>query len=181
MKIEKGSIVEWRVTTAAGALSSSQPGCSHSDGSEEDKRDISSIRHVVAFETPQLAQTESNILRVNDTFKVRFIENGSYSYRCQIQPRMRGNIKVFDNVHQILSSQAPPVPKLGIKQAVFGFTPVQDKSFPGEGGAASVSDKHKVFSQSELSQRLVEVLEEEKELDSTPFIKKGDLKAYFDK
>jgi plastocyanin len=99
LKIEKGSIVEWRVSTQPLMTS----GCSHNDGSEEDERDISSIRHVVAFETPQLAQTESNILRVNDTFKVRFIESGTYSYRCQIQPRMRGIVKVFDNVHQLLS------------------------------------------------------------------------------
>lgn len=40
---------------------------------------------------------ESDLLSKNsETFKVRFLETGTYSYRCQIYTRMRGVIEVFD-------------------------------------------------------------------------------------
>jgi hypothetical protein len=44
LKIEKGSIVEWRVSS-----------CS--------KEEISTQRHVVAFDSAPLAMTESNLLK----------------------------------------------------------------------------------------------------------------------
>jgi len=125
LKIEKGSIVEWRV-------SSSQTGA---NGLEEDETEdfsnqrsnvhlysSNTRRHVIAFESAQLAQTESPLLRSNDTFKVRFLEVGSYPYRCQIFPRMKGNVRVFENVHQIISSTIPRNPHFN-KQAVFALGP----------------------------------------------------------
>ena len=40
---------------------------------------------------------ESDLLsKKSDTFKVRFLETGTYNYRCQIYTRMRGVIEVFD-------------------------------------------------------------------------------------
>jgi plastocyanin len=74
LKIEKGSIVEWRMNSCS----------SEQDGDES--------RHVIAFESPELQYIESEILKgPNDSFKVRFLESGVYSYRCPIK-RMRGSI-----------------------------------------------------------------------------------------
>lgn len=83
-------------------------------------RDPSAVRHVIAFESAPLAMTESPLLRVNDSFKVKFLEVGSYPYRCQIYPRMRGMIQVLENLHQILNiPRVLPV----TKQAVFSMGP----------------------------------------------------------
>ena len=77
MKIEKGSIVEWRISSC-----SSEAG---EEGAEES-------RHVIAFESQELQYIESEILKgPKDSFKVRFLETGVYSYRCPIK-RMRGSI-----------------------------------------------------------------------------------------
>ena len=117
LNIEKGSIVEWRVSISSHTVQTPQ-----SDPEEEDGRDPSDIKHIIAFENAQLLQTESQLLRVNDTFRVRFLEVGSYQYKCQIYPRMKGLIRVFENVHQILSKNIPK--SMGvIKQAVFPFVP----------------------------------------------------------
>ena len=100
MKIEKGSIVEWRVIS------------DENDCIDEDNSIISMVysastrSHVIAFESPMLAHTESSLLRPNgeNSFKVKFLEPGHYPYRCQIFPRLRGSVSVFDNVHQIIQS-----------------------------------------------------------------------------
>ena len=89
LHIEKGSIVEWRVV-----LSTS------SDNSSDDPQsdyDDSTTRHVIAFECAPLALTESPLLKVNQTFRVRFLETGDYPYRCQIYPRMRGFVRVHSS------------------------------------------------------------------------------------
>ena len=99
LKIEKGSIVEWRVIS------------DEHDSLDDETSTISMVysastrSHVIAFESPQLAHTESNLLRAsgeNNSFKVKFLEAGHYPYRCQIFPRLRGSVSVFDNIHQIL-------------------------------------------------------------------------------
>lgn len=113
LKIEKGSIVEWRVIS------------DESDALEEPLSSLSLVysssnrRHVIAFETPLLMNTESPLLRPNgeDSFKVRFLEPGHYPYRCQIFPRLRGSVSVFENVHQILQGRqlsAPFQPSLAV-------------------------------------------------------------------
>lgn len=100
---------------------------------------------------------------------MRFLESGYYPYRCQIFPRMRGAVQVFENVHQLLSHQTPARPQT----AVIGLGPkiLKDTSY----GAANIhktpSKRRNAFD-ADLSQRLIEVLEEEKPLDSSPFIKK---------
>ena len=98
MKIEKGSIVEWRVISDE-----------HDTFDEESSAmnmvySANSTSHVIAFESPLLAHTESSLLRPTgeNSFKVKFLEPGHYPYRCQIIPRLRGQVSVFDNVHQIL-------------------------------------------------------------------------------
>jgi hypothetical protein len=103
LKIEKGSIVEWRVTS------------DEDDPLDDQNLEFRNVytsrsrRHVIAFETPMLMNTESPLLRPNgeDKFKVKFLEAGHYPYRCQIVPRMRGSVSVFDNVHQIIQQQKP--------------------------------------------------------------------------
>jgi plastocyanin len=96
LKIEKGSIVEWRVIS------------DEHDTFDEETSTMSysanTRSHVIAFESPLLAHTESSFLRPTgeNSFKVKFLEPGFYPYRCQIFPRLRGQVNVFDNVHQIL-------------------------------------------------------------------------------
>jgi plastocyanin len=63
LNVEKGSIVEWRVLTTFGF---------------ED----SNLCHVIAFEYAPLAQTKSPLLKLNDAFRVRFLEPGVYHYKC---------------------------------------------------------------------------------------------------
>jgi hypothetical protein len=50
--------------------------------------------HVISFDN---LNAESDLLSRNSPgFKVRFLETGTYNYRCQIYTRMRGLIEVFD-------------------------------------------------------------------------------------
>jgi plastocyanin len=67
LKIEKGSIVEWRVISDA------------SDFSHNSLYDSGSRKHVISFDS---IQTESPILKKNDFFRVRFLEVGSFKYKC---------------------------------------------------------------------------------------------------
>ncbi len=109
LKIEKGSIVEWRISN----------GCSSDQ--EDDLDSYLTKSHVIAFESPELQHTESQVLRGEKTsFKVRFLEPGLYPYRCQIFPRMRGVVSVFENVHQLLSHTQVP---LRPQTAVIGLGP----------------------------------------------------------
>lgn len=145
-------------------------------------RDPASIRHVVAFEQAPLQQTESPLLRGNDTFKVRFLEVGHYPYRCQILPRMRASVTVFESVHQIIN--IPPSLIATTKQAVFSMNSGVQLPPDNKAGAASgipSKSRSKAAEQHELSQRLIEVLEEEKQLEASPFINKSYFKEVFDK
>ena len=52
--------------------------------------------HVVSFDN---LNAESNLLSKNsDNFAVKFLEKGTYTYRCQIYTRMRGTIEVVDKL-----------------------------------------------------------------------------------
>jgi hypothetical protein len=53
LNIEKGSIVEWRISNC----------CSTTDHQEEDIDSYLTQSHVIAFESPELQQTESQVLR----------------------------------------------------------------------------------------------------------------------
>jgi plastocyanin len=65
LKIEKGSIVVWQI-------------CEDSlDTVETSLYSGNSRSHVIAFQVPQ---TESPLLKLNDTFKVKFLECGHFSY-----------------------------------------------------------------------------------------------------
>jgi plastocyanin len=97
LHIEKGSIVEWRVVLSTSSDNSS-------DDPQSDYDD--STRHVIAFECAPLALTESPLLKVNQTFRVRFLETGDYPYRCQIYPRTRGFVRVHSSSSLILSPMA---------------------------------------------------------------------------
>lgn len=78
LKIEKGSIVEWRVNS------------DEEDNIDDKPNEFRNVytsrtrRHVIAFETPMLMNTESPLLRPNgeDRFKVKFLEPGYYPFRC---------------------------------------------------------------------------------------------------
>ena len=84
LNVERGSIVEWRVLTTYDL-------------------DDSNLCHMIAFEYAPLAQTKLPSLKVNESFRVRFLEPGVYNYKCQIYPRMRGTVNVFESSHHILS------------------------------------------------------------------------------
>ena len=81
LKIEKGQIVEWVVGSSL----------------EENQSSLycfSGRSHVISFDN---LNAESDLLSKNtDSFKVRFLETGTYNYRCQIYTRMRGIVEVFD-------------------------------------------------------------------------------------
>ena len=49
---------------------------------------------MIAFNIPQ---TESPLLKLNDTFKVKFLESGHFYYQCQIITRMKGSIEVYED------------------------------------------------------------------------------------
>ena len=51
-------------------------------------------QHVISFDN---LNAESGLLRKNsEPFRVRFLETGSFIYRCQIYTRMRGCIEVVE-------------------------------------------------------------------------------------
>jgi plastocyanin len=50
--------------------------------------------HIVSFDA---IDEESEPLRtVDDTFKLRFFQEGTFTYRCAIQTRIKGTIEVYD-------------------------------------------------------------------------------------
>ena len=67
LKVEKGSIVEWKVCT---------------DSIEENETSLYHMgkrSHVIAFKN---LPNESPMLKDNDKFKVRFLESGHFQYYC---------------------------------------------------------------------------------------------------
>ena len=97
----------------------------------------------------------------SDSFKLRFFNEGTFTYRCAIQTRMRGTIEVYD---------PKPEPKIPTFCGKDFFLPKMEKRMGSErrshmsseraGSMIFKSDK----SASELSQRLIEVLDEEEDL-----------------
>lgn len=83
LEIEKGQIVEWVY-----------------DSSDQFSPNFFPDRsHVISFDN---LNAESNLLsRNSESFKVRFLETGAYTYRCQIYTRMRGTIEVRDKMPKI--------------------------------------------------------------------------------
>eukprot|EP00347_Sterkiella_histriomuscorum_P013401 403364846 len=163
LKIEKGSIVEWRI---------------QEDLEEESdityyKNSSATRSHVVAFND---IHTESNILRLNDTFKVKFHECGQFTYRCQIYTYMKGSIKVFENQNALLQHQRESLAFQRFQAAA----PYDIRT-----ASSKENDKRKSHQiQSQLSQRLIEVLEEEKHIETqeeTPIVSKKFFKEVFDK
>ena len=67
LKIEKGSIVEWRISEDT------------NDFIENSYYIPSQKSHVIAFNSLMI---ESPILRENDLFKLRFLESGHFTYKC---------------------------------------------------------------------------------------------------
>lgn len=50
--------------------------------------------HIVSFDA---IPEESEPLRtVEDSFKLRFFQEGTFTYRCAIQTRIKGTIEVYD-------------------------------------------------------------------------------------
>ena len=82
LQIHKGSTVEWSLQDASFHGKSSS--LYHNQ-----KR-----MHIVSFDA---IGEESEPLRSNDdSFKLRFFKEGTFTYRCAIQTRMRGTIEVVD-------------------------------------------------------------------------------------
>jgi plastocyanin len=75
LKIEKGSIIEWKVSNES--IEENETSLYH----------MSKRSHVIAFNN---LNTESPMLKENDTFRVKIHECGHFSYFCQIYTRMKG-------------------------------------------------------------------------------------------
>jgi hypothetical protein len=114
LSIEKGSIVEWKV------LGSKDNTYGGNSDYEEDIFEMDT-RHAISFEYAPLASAKSPLLKINDVFRVRFLEPGVYHYRCQIYPRMRGTVQVFESSSAALLFQSSlnTALHMAAKQAVF--------------------------------------------------------------
>ena len=56
--------------------------------------------HVISFDN--LNAESSPLTATNsETFKVRFLDTGTYYYRCEIYTRMRGKIEVVETQRQV--------------------------------------------------------------------------------
>ena len=162
LEIEKGQIVEWIYDSPA-----------------QNSPDFFTGRsHVISFDN---LNAESNLLtRNSESFKVRFLETGSYTYRCQIYTRMRGVIEVRDRrpkipvvksvkeLGRLINQAAIPQAKGPSDRVVSPVSPIirkrkpepeeeRKKSGSGSGGGA-------VSATSDLSLRLLQVLDEEGDL-----------------
>ena len=110
LKIERNSVVEWRVSV---------------DNMEQNENSLfffASRSHVISFSNLN-AETKP-LTKNSDGFKVRFLEPGVYNFRCQIYTRMRGRIEVVDHrpnkvqivksvkeVSKLINLAATPAPK----------------------------------------------------------------------
>ncbi len=131
--------------------------------------------HVIAFkdlpqESPVLSGSGSK--NKSNTFKVKFLEVGSFPYNCQIYTRMKGLIKVFDKQ---CYSKMPTVKQIKNVHAMFKAAPTTLES------DSCLFKKGK--NREELGQKLIEVLGEEKNLSEgdSEAIKKEYFVEVFDK
>jgi len=157
LKVERGSIVEWVVL----------PQTPTSDPREFDIESRQS--HVIAFSD---LPTESPVLREHQSFRVRFLERGVFNYQCQIYPRMKGRVEVVDKQPNV-----PIVRQVKDINSLF-------KASAGLPKEAETCLFKKGKTQNELGQRLIEVLEEEKDLSigadtDTPMITKEYFEEVF--
>ncbi|CDW87023.1 UNKNOWN [Stylonychia lemnae] len=160
LKIEKGSIVEWKIQEDL------------SEDSELSLYSSSTRSHVIAFND---LPTESSILRLNDTFRVKFHECGHFTYKCQIYTRMKGSIKVFESYQALTQYER----ELQTFQRYQAAAPFDIRTLKQEESKIKMQK-----SQDELSQRLIEVLEEENKIETkeeTPVINKKFFQEVFDK
>ena len=179
LRIKKGDIVEWRLD--------------FSDGS---KRRM----HIISFDS---ICEESNPLRSEDDFyKYRFFECGTFTYKCQIFRKMKGIIEVYDpeptkSTRPVTNNDLLTLFNSRTKEPM--YKPVERlfsqhrKNSASERRSWLSSERANSMmirsekSNSELSQRLIQVLEDEEDLRKSvtgnaehPFIAKTFFQEIFE-
>ena len=82
LKVERGETVEWTLYFKI------------EGGSSASLNHVKSRPHVVTFDK---LQEESGMMRtITDSFKVKFTDVGTFSYKCSMHTRMLGKIEVVE-------------------------------------------------------------------------------------
>lgn len=188
LKIQKGEQVEWSI----------DPKHHHFEASLTSLYHLNQRMHVISFQNKN-AESEP-IRNEHDKFTHLFQEPGLFSYHCSIYTRMRGVIEVVNNkycIEMIASNLAPkrqskfinPPKKFKqtkLKSISEHISELHSKTSDGHSKQRSESVTYR--SESEMSQRLIEVPAEEDHLHSvgsqdeseSPIIKKERLAQIFE-